>query len=55
MCTKTNQGESYIFKASSSASHQMGQSNEESCQEQVSLSQRQTRLDGNVAENIISV
>lgn len=37
-CTKTNQGENDIFKATFSASHQMGQSNEESCQKQVSLS-----------------
>lgn len=55
MCTKTNQEESDIFKATSSASHQMGQSSEESCQEQLSLPQRQTCLDGNVAQNIISV
>lgn len=55
MCTKTNQEESDIFKATSSASHQMGQRSEESCQEQLSLTQRQTRLDGNVAQNIISV
>lgn len=33
MCTKTNHGVGDIFKATSSVSHQMGRSNEESCQE----------------------